>query len=165
MDEQKQIFSPLRLKAEDQEDLVVMSAYLQDAVTVMEDIRWLPAERRFVLMLNRYTWEQTCAETGKPLTEDGKACHRVRTGLHFNDVLKVTRQNFPIKIKSHVLELLAIEAAQQGDGGNWLIDLIFAGDEVVRLEAEIIDAQMQDIGHPWPAKCHPKHKILETLRD
>ncbi|WP_321396697.1 DUF2948 family protein [Emcibacter sp.] len=158
------MFNPLRLKAEDEEDLLVMAAYLQDAVTVMEDITYLPAERRFVLMLNRYTWEQTCSETGKPLDVESNACCRIRTGLHFNDVLKVSRQNFPVTLKSHVLELLTVEA-RQAENGNWLIDLIFAGDEVVRLETEIINAQMQDIGHPWPAKCHPKHKILESLRD
>tara|TARA_B100001939_G_scaffold315415_2_gene300582 strand:- start:34582 stop:35076 length:495 start_codon:yes stop_codon:yes gene_type:complete len=158
------MFKPLKLKAEDKEDLLILSAYLQDAVTVIEDIAYQPQARRFVIMLNRYIWENTCEKTGQPIRKDEEACARIRTALHFEDVLRVSTQNMPQKLKSHILELLAIEATA-GDQGNCFIDLIFAGDEVIRLEAELINARMQDIGDPWPAKCHPKHKILEELRD
>ncbi|MEP6968539.1 MAG: DUF2948 family protein, partial [Pseudomonadota bacterium] len=40
---------PLRLLAEDGEDLAVISAALQDAVTRIGDIQWEPAARRLTI--------------------------------------------------------------------------------------------------------------------
>ncbi|MEZ5758664.1 MAG: DUF2948 family protein [Emcibacteraceae bacterium] len=147
----------LRLKAQDKEDLTILSAYLQDAVTVVADFSYSPKSRIFALMLNRYVWED---KIGK----DDKACHRIRTGCHFSDILSVTSQNIPQEDKKHVLELLAIETLPL-ENGNIAIDLIFAADAVIRLEAEVIEAQMKDIGAPYPATCHPKHKVIEGLSE
>ena len=50
-------FEPLRLLAEDAEDLKVLSAALQDAVAKIGDIHYEPPARRLTLALNRYRWE------------------------------------------------------------------------------------------------------------
>ena len=151
----------LRLKAQDKEDLTIISAYIQDAVTVVADFNYSPKSRIFAMMLNRYLWE----ENKIAATEDGsKTCHRIRTGCHFEDILSVTSQNIPQEDKKHVLELLAIETLPL-ENGNIAIDLIFAADAVIRLEAEVIEAQMKDIGAPYPATCHPKHKVIEGLSE
>ena len=97
-------------------------------------------------------------------TDGNKNCHRVRTGCHFNNIVNVTAQNIPQNNKKHVLELLALDTSDL-DSGNTAIYLIFSGDEVIRLEAELIDAQMQDIGKPYKAACHPKHDVLEILTE
>lgn len=52
----------LKLRAEDTEDIIILSACLQDAITMMADIIYQPKARRFVMMLNRYIWENCCAE-------------------------------------------------------------------------------------------------------
>jgi hypothetical protein len=91
-------------------------------------------------------------------------CFRIRTGLHFENIISVNSQNIPQKNESHVLELLAIES-RKSENKNMIIDLIFAGEAVIRLEAELIDAQMQDIGEPWKAACHPKHSILDAMTE
>jgi len=153
----------LKLKANDEEDLTIISAYLQDAVAVVGDMVYQAKSRRFVIMLNRYVWENTCPDTGEPIPGESMSCSRIRSGLHFESILKVSSQRLPRNLKTHVMELLAIETFETVDG-NVIIDLIFAGDELIRLEAEILDGAMQDIGEPWPAQCHPKHKILEALR-
>lgn len=151
----------LKLKAQDNDDLTIISAYLQDAVTVVADFSYSPTERLFVMMLNRYQWEDHKASHDN----DGKRhCHRIRTGCHFENVITVSAQNIPQKDKRHVLELLTIEAGDL-ENGNLAIDLIFSGDEVIRLEAELIEASMQDIGDPYPAACHPKHDVLENLKE
>ncbi len=151
----------LKLKAQDHDDLTIISAYLQDAVTVVGDFDFNPKSRIFAMMVNRYQWE----EGQKPGDCDtGKCCHRVRTGCHFENVVRVSAQNIPQKNKTHILELLAIEAGTL-ENNNIAIDLIFAGDGMVRLEAELIEASMQDVGEPYPAKCHPKHEVLESLND
>ncbi|MBT4490152.1 MAG: DUF2948 family protein [Kordiimonadaceae bacterium] len=151
----------LKLKAQDNDDLTIISAYLQDAVTVVADFNYSPSERIFAVMLNRYLWEDHKASRDE---NGNKSCHRIRTGCHFENVTSVSSQNFQHKDKKHILELLAIESKLLGNK-NIAIDLIFSGDEVIRLEAELIEASMQDIGEPYPAACHPKHDVLETLSD
>ena len=151
----------LKLKAEDKEDLTIISAYLQDAVTVVGDFTFSPKERIFAMMVNRYQWEEQ-KKLGN--CEDGQCCQRIRTGCHFANVLSVSAQNIPQDNKKYILELLAVEPLEL-DNGNIAIDLIFAAEGLSRLEAELIDASMQDVGEPYAAKCHPKHQVLDTLSD
>jgi len=154
----------LKLRAEDIEDITIISAYLQDAITMMRDIVYQQKSRRFVMMLNRYVWENRCPETGRIIGDREMACSRIRTGLHFDDVVKISSQNIATSLKDHPMELLAIEAEKLPDD-LFLVDFIFSGDGIIRLECETLSAHMQDIGAPWPAKCHPKHEILEVLQD
>lgn len=151
----------LKLKAEDKEDLTIISAYLQDAVTVVGDFTFSPKERIFAMMVNRYQWEEQ-KKLGD--CEDGQCCQRIRTGCHFANVLSVSAQNIPQDNKKHILELLAVEPLEL-DNGNIAIDLIFAAEGLIRLEAELIDASMHDVGEPYAAKCHPKHQVLDSLSD
>ena len=151
----------LKLRAQDKDDLTIISAYLQDAVTVVADFNYSPSTRVFAVMLNRYVWEDHKASTD---SDGKKKCLRIRTGCHFENITKVSAQNIPQKNKKHILELLTIET-EILENNCTAIDLIFAGDEVIRLEAELIEAQMQDIGEPYPAACHPKHDILENLSE
>lgn len=149
----------LKLKAQDKEDLTIISAYLQDAVTVVGDFSYSPTSRIFALMLNRYQWEDHQVSTNN---KDNKSCHRIRTGCHFENIINVSAQHIPQNEKKHVLELLTMETSEL-ENGNIAIDLVFSGEELIRLEAEVIEASMQDIGEPYPAKCHPKHDVLESL--
>ena len=49
--------SPLRLRAEDADDLAVISAVAQDALISVKDLTYDRAERRFTLVVNRFRWE------------------------------------------------------------------------------------------------------------
>ena len=49
--------APLRLLAEDAEDLKVIAAALQDAVGKIGDISYEPGAQRLTLAFNRYRWE------------------------------------------------------------------------------------------------------------
>lgn len=143
---------PLKLRAEGVEDVTVISACLQDAVLTVGDMAYLPGERRFAFMANRFVWEEKRAE--------GESCHRVRTGVHFDDVLDVSSMGIPQKVKSKVLELLAVEAIP-GEDASATIDFLFAGGGVLRLNVECINGLMTDVSAPWPARCKPCHEALE----
>ena len=65
--------------AGDAEDLNVISAMFQDAVVKVGDFAYLPQERRFALVANRFLWENAG-------TKRHGVFARVRAGLHFNDV-------------------------------------------------------------------------------
>src|SRR5437764_3732668 len=48
----------LRLRAEDAEDLAVISACLQDALVSVRDLAYDREARSFVLVANRFRWER-----------------------------------------------------------------------------------------------------------
>ena len=52
-DEKKNI----KLIAKNQEDLQVISAYSQDSIVAVKDIIFLEKNRIFVLIVNRFMWE------------------------------------------------------------------------------------------------------------
>ena len=48
---------PLRLVAQDAEDLRIISTLVQDAVLSARALKFDPRRRRFALLLNRFRWE------------------------------------------------------------------------------------------------------------
>ena len=139
---------PLKLLAEDADDLAVISAALQDAVAKVGDIAFEPAARRLTLSLNRFRWE----------AEDAAAGERVRAGLQFGGVLRLQARNIRREPADAVIELLAIEFEPAGgeDPGGHVV-LRFAGDGDLRLEVECVDAVMADVSTPWPTPRRPGH--------
>jgi hypothetical protein len=141
--------SGLRLLAQDEEDLRIISAHLQDAVIRMADLVYLPRQHRFVAILNRFCWE------GCP---EGSLGERVQTGLHFDGVLKVRSQDVRQDDPEAVAVLLAIDFSPAGDGGG-TIDFILCGGGRIRLEVECIEASLRDITDPRPAVGRPEHQL------
>ena len=47
----------LKLRAEDTEDLAVISACLQDALVAVRDLAYAPEEHSFLFVANRFRWE------------------------------------------------------------------------------------------------------------
>jgi hypothetical protein len=139
---------PLRLLAEDEEDLAVISAALQDAVAKVGDIEWDRRGRRFTVALNRYLWE----------TPGGLLGNRVRAGLQFGSVLAVKSRNLRREAPDAVVELLAVrfEAGDEAPGGR--VRLAFAGGGDVELTVECVDAALADVSAPWPTPSTPAHE-------
>ena len=137
---------PLRLLAEDAEDLAVIAGALQDAVGRLGDIRYERAARRLTLALNRFRWEAG---------EDQPA--RVRTALQFGSVLSVKARRLRRDMPDAVVELLAADF-EPGDAPGGGVLLRFAGGGDLRLEVECIDAALADLSDPWPAKRAPAHE-------
>ena len=138
---------PLRLLAEDADDLAVISAALQDAVAKVGDIAWDPRGRRLTVALNRYRWEAPGALLGE----------RVRAGLQFGSVLAVKARNVRREPRDAVVELLAVNF-EPGDPPGGSIRLAFAGGGDMLLEVECVDAALVDVSQPWPTASTPTHK-------
>jgi hypothetical protein len=153
----------LRLKAEDADDFAVVSACLQDALIPVVDMDFLGAERRFVLVANRFRWEN-CAETAEmPVAEQApvldiafappncRAYERIHCGVTFEGVTRVRRRGIDQEERGRILELLAIH--RDGDA----VVLEFASGAAVRLEGERIVCLLADLGEPWPTQWRPHH--------
>ncbi|MBL4618763.1 MAG: DUF2948 family protein [Marinicaulis sp.] len=143
-------YKPLRLMAGDIEDLGVISACLQDAVAKLGDFAWLPDERRFAFVANRFVWECAVDRRTGPFV-------RVRAGAHFDDVTAVKFLHLRTDAKDAVVELLSIRFEPGEDGGGEII-FDFSGGGIVRLEVESINAYMSDISDPWRTRAKPKHE-------
>lgn len=142
-------YQSLRLMAGDRDDLGVLSAVLQDAIAKLGDFAYVPSERRFAFVANRFVWE--CAgkrKTGPFL--------RVRTGVHFEDVLAVQFQHLNTDAKDAVVEILAARF-EPGEDGAGTVFLDLAGGGSVRLTVESVNAFLSDISAPWRTRSRPEH--------
>ena len=136
--------TPLQLLAEDQDDLAVISAALQDAVAKVGDIHFEARARRLTIAFNRFRWE-------------GGARQRVRSALQLGGVLEVQGRKIRRDRRDAVLELLTIAfAPEEAPGG--LLTLSFAGGGDLRVKIECVDAVLADISEPWPTPRAPAHE-------
>lgn len=144
---------PLYLGAQDADDLQVISALLQDAVFPITEMTYAKARREFVLLLNRFRWEDRDAAD-----RAGRAYERVRSLLMFRDVLAVQSQGIDRRDRDTVLSLLAI-AFVAGPDGTGRVVLTLAGDGLIALEVETLDAMLRDVTRPYVAPSHraPEH--------
>ena len=62
----------LRLSVRDEEDLTVMSAFLQDSLIALAEVKYLSEEKRFVFVANRFLWEQEDQEAQEEQEEQEK---------------------------------------------------------------------------------------------
>jgi|SRR5689334_12365836 len=139
----------LKLIALDADDLAVLSAHLQDAVIQVGDIAYLPKERRFAAVGNRFDWMTAARESS-----GGYA--RCRAALRFERVLGAQVQGIDLKNKSVVLSLLAVtfEPTTAPEG---YVTLHFADGGAIRLNVECIEAEMKDLGPIWRVDFKPQH--------
>ncbi|ARO15001.1 hypothetical protein BVG79_01657 [Ketogulonicigenium robustum] len=136
---------PLRLMAEGPEDLEIIAALVQDSVLPAAEMIWQPKQRRFALLLNRFRWED-------PLNANGrrKRPERVRSVLRFDDVLRVRSQGLDQNQKDVVLSLLTVEFVP-GVDGTGQFKLVLAGDGLIALDVEALNATLEDVTRPYAA--------------
>lgn len=134
----------LRLLAEDQEDLAVISAALQDAVAKVGDIAFEAKARRLTILFNRFRWEAGTRQ-------------RVRAALQVGGVLKVQARRIRRDRPDAVVSLLAASfEPTEAPGG--VITFTFAGGGDLRAQVECVDAVLADLSEPWPTPRTPAHE-------
>ena len=142
----------LKLIARTVEDLRVVSAHLQDAIVNINDIANLKKNKILLLQLNRFMWE----DVEKGLLRKNK---RIRTILKFENVIKVKSRNINLVRKDKFLDFLTIETNQMTDN-NYEMKILFAGDSILKVTAEVIEVTLDDQGEAWDTKNKPKHKEI-----
>ena len=139
------------LAAVDAEDLQVISARLQDAVARLGDLAYLPKQRRFAGVFNRFKWE------------DGRRRNlRVQAGLHFDGVLSVKSQKLKRGAPDAIVELLTVRYERKSaEDPSGTVELVFAGGGAIVLDVECLDAGLADMGGEWAARGRPAHETEE----
>ena len=147
----KDVKNNLKLIGKNQEDLKVISAYSQDSVVAVKDIIFLKKNRIFVIIMNRFMWE----DIEKGLNRKNK---RIRCAIKFEGILEVKSKKINQKNKNKLLECLTIKC-KEILGNNYEIKFFFAGGGIITLISESIEIIMQDLGLSWNVKHIPNHKI------
>jgi len=142
----------LKLLATSDKDLRVIAAHLQDSIVLPEDIASLKKNRIFLIQLNRFMWE----DVEKGVFRKNK---RIRTVLKFDNVINVLSKNINLKNNKNFLDFLTIESSLLPDK-SYEIRLIFSGNAIIKVCAEVIDITLDDQGSPWESKTVPKHNFL-----
>lgn len=142
----------LKLIAFDADDLSVMSAHLQDAVLKVGDIAYLPREKRFAAIGNRFDWADALEDGGN----GAKEYMRRRAALRFERVLGAQVQGIDLARKETVISLLAV-SYQPGEAPAGDVTLHFADGGAIRLRVECIEAELKDLGPVWGVASMPKH--------
>lgn len=137
----------LLLRAEEPDDLILISACVQDMAVIARDIVWLPKQRQLILLGNRFRWENAARGPKK-----GGGATRVRSALRFDHVQSVQRRDWPLSPDA-VLPLLSVTF----DDGDEALLLSFGGGAAIRLSQEALDATLEDMSGPWGATAIPDH--------
>ncbi len=141
----------LKLRAEDADDLAVISACLQDALVAVRDLAYVPEERSFLFVANRFRWENWL----RPAPEEAPF-ERVLCGITFSGVTAASYSGFRRTDNGRILSLLAIRPE---DGA---VRIEFSGDAAIRLEVARIRCHVRDLGDPWPTPWQPRHEVDEA---
>ena len=142
----------LKLTANSNEDLKVISAHLQDSIVYTSDIANLKKNRIFLMQLNRFMWE----DVEKGVFRKNK---RIRTILKFENVISVLSKGISQKKRPRFLDFLTMESDLMPNK-TYEIKLIFSGDAIIKVNTEVIDVVLDDQGASWESKTKPKHKFL-----
>ena len=141
----------LKLMGKNKKDLKIISAYSQDSIVAVKDITFLKKNRIFIMIMNRFMWE----DIGKETYKQNK---RIRCAIKFEGILKVKSKKINQKNRNKRLECLAIKC-NEILSKNYEINFFFAGGSIITLISESIEVVMNDLGAFWNVKYIPKHKI------
>lgn len=136
----------LKLLALDDEDLQVVSSQLQDAVVRVGDMAYVPSQKRFAAILNRFDWTRA---------EDGRY-RRLRTALRCDRVLGAQHKGLEPEKQDRVLSLLAIRF-EEADAPSGKIVLLFSGGITIQLDVECVEVELRDLGPSWHTPHKPEH--------
>ena len=119
-----------KIIAMDQEGLQMISACSSGAKVKIADIKYLSANKVFLLSI-----ERTLVETGQDRKKINSICR-------FDFVDKVRSKNINQSKKDLVLELIGIEYLKNKD--DYEINLIFNNNSHIVLTTETIEARLED---------------------
>lgn len=141
----------LKLVAFDAEDLRLVAAHVQDAVVKVGDLVYHPRQKKFIIPMNRFAWEQE----KKSLFRRGQH-QRHQSLLHFDRVQTVRAIGIDKSRPEDILSLLTVNFVR-ATAPSGTIELIFSGEAALSLEVECIEARLADTGAAWGTQARPRH--------
>ena len=129
----------LKLLAQNQDDLAVISAATQDAILRVGDMKFDKTARTLVFRASRFMHEKNQSK-------------RVQTGVQFNHVLSLSAKNIDRSDPEAYMVLLSMECV-----GDEEVHLVFSGGGEMRLKIEYIEARLVDYAQERGTDKLPLH--------
>lgn len=139
----------LKLAAEDEGDLEIIGAAVQDALVRARDFSHDPKARRFTALINRFRWE-SAGERGP--------YERVRAGLAFEGVLGVKSRRLRRDAPDALAAILSVNFTPGAEPPGGAVSIVLAGGGEIVLDVECLDAVLVDVGPVWPTPRRPDHE-------
>ncbi len=146
------VLNKMKLNAIDTEELKIIATVLQDGLIEVNDVKYLPSIRTFIVMITRFMWEEKIVN---------KTNNRTKAVLVFEDVLAVHSRNIDQMNKTKVLELLTFNF-YYNKSKNIEIELLFNNDATIKLETEVVQAKLEDQGESWTVEEVNKKNDTQT---
>jgi len=146
------VLNRMKLNAIDTEELKIIATVLQDGLIEVNDVKYLPSIRTFIVMITRFMWEEKIVN---------KTNNRTKAVLVFEDVLAVHSRNIDQMNKTKVLELLTFNF-YYNKSKNIEIELLFNNDATIKLETEVVQAKLEDQGETWTVEEVNKKNDTQT---
>jgi hypothetical protein len=125
--------------------LAVISAALQDALVPLGDISHLPDEKTFMMVVNRFRWEQESSQA-----------ERSHAGLRFDAVRQAQFRGIDRSNRSQFLSFLTVAFDGDGESGGSVV-MHFSDGGAIRLDVGGLYCILADLGQPWPTQWRPAH--------
>ncbi|WP_340150493.1 DUF2948 family protein [uncultured Sneathiella sp.] len=149
----------LKLYAAEVEDAEILSAALEGMITSPGEMSFHKSSRAFTIMGSRFMWEATNDDANP-----ADSWYRIRSGLHFGDVMAVKSNGISQNTPTEALELLSM-SANVTTSSDAEIQLNFAGGGVLLLKAECINLTLTDTGEAWQTEHKPQHEETNSPSD
>ena len=134
--------SSLKLRANSQDDLEIISTLLQDSLGKVSEIAWLPENGILAFSLCRFTWE------------DKEHPKRHLCGIDFSDVTHFRAKNITPNQPDQSFSILSIHYSKPN-----FITITCAEDIQFQLIVNKINLYFQDLDKIWDTKYIPNHPL------
>jgi len=150
----------LRLVAQDEADMDVVSALLQDAIIAGADLHFDQQNACFLMVVNRFCWERP-ALAGVKNSAGGVVHERALCGVRISHVTQVQRHRWPADWRDAFFNILALKTVPvpQQSSAETAIEVSFSGGPSLRLLAKQIDIVLVDLDSGRPTNLQPRHDL------
>ena len=145
----------LKIAALDADDLLIVSAHLQDAIVRPVEASLDRKTQTFVMPLRRFVWEKKKRWLGRARGE------RRLAALSIARVSAVRSTGIDQLAEETVLNLLAIRFTPkaENDDPSGTIELTFSAGAAIALDVECIELRLADLGAAWQTESRPAHDL------
>ena len=146
---------PLYIGAIDPADIEVMSAFLQDAVVPVSEMKWRKQHRQLAVLLNRFRWEDK-----DHAQQQNRPVERVQSLLVIDHVRHIASIGIDRSVPKAALALLSL-SYQECEGASEDVQLTFSGSAVIKIQISALEISLRDVTKPYiaPSGHIPTHSV------
>jgi hypothetical protein len=149
MAKKEQQYEPLRLIAQDAQDLDIILSLLQDSLMPVVSIVHDKKNKALSILTNRFCWEVPEEKKHDPIY------YRVHAGLMFKNIEAIHEKNIDQSDRSRILSFLTAYIDEHAD--HVFLYLMFSDNACIRVTISKIHCTLADIDEPWSTRARPEH--------